>query len=340
MSQTYSAEEVWLPASELVADWDSGFHDLLLGDRLRMSAYAEAIAEVVRPGAVVLDLGTGTGILARWALEAGAARVYGLDFAESVLATAAARLAEAGFAERFVPVAGLSFEVDLPDRVDVIISETLGNLVDNEGCVAILADARHRFLAEGGVVLPRSAECYLVPVAATTAHQRVTAGDVHGAQSIAGSDGGLGSRDPFSLYYDAIVPISTHLASPRVVISQVFGADAAAAGTVSTPYTVRRDGVFTGFKGYFVSTLSPSVALDLSGDDIAAGSTSDSWKHAYLPVREAVEVRQGDRLVLDYSWTPRGSLGNDYRWSGRVLRRGEVVAEFDHGTAALVRGAA
>ncbi|GLW91241.1 methyltransferase domain-containing protein [Actinokineospora globicatena] len=340
MSHTYAAEEVWLPASELVADWDSGFHDLLLGDRLRMSAYAEAIAEVVRPGAVVLDLGTGTGILARWALEAGAARVYGLDFAESVLATAAQRLGDAGLADRFVPVAGMSFDVALPERVDVIVSETLGNLVDNEGCVAILADARHRFLAEGGTMLPISAQCYLVPVAATTAHQRVATGEVHGAQAIAGSDGGLGARDPFSLYYDTIVPIATHLASPRAITSHTFGEDAIAAATVSTPYTVRRDGVFTGFKGYFVSTLSPSVALDLSGDDIASGSTSDSWKHAFLPVREPVAVRQGDRLVLDFAWIPRGSLGNDYRWSGRVVRRGEVVAEFDHGTAAVVGGAA
>ncbi|GAA2966159.1 methyltransferase domain-containing protein [Actinokineospora diospyrosa] len=340
MSQTYSAEEVWLPASELIADWDSGFHDLLLGDRLRMSAYAEAIAEVVRPGATVLDLGTGTGILARWALEAGASRVYGLDFAETVLATAAARLAEAGFGDRFVPVAGLSFDVALPERVDVIISETLGNLVDNEGCGTILADARRRFLADGGVVLPISAQCYLAPVAALTAHGRVAAGEVHGARAVAGSDLGLAARDPFTLYYDTIIPIATHLASPRAVTTHTFGDEPISPASVSTPYTVRRDGVFTGFKGYFVSTLSPSIALDLSGDDIDAGSTSDSWKHAYLPVREPVEVRQGDRLVLDFGWTPRGSLGNDYRWSGRVLRRGEVVATFDHGTASLVGGAA
>ncbi|WP_051385506.1 methyltransferase domain-containing protein [Actinokineospora inagensis] len=339
MSQTYSAEEVWLPASELITAWDDGFHELLLGDRIRMAAYAEAIREVVRPGSTVLDLGTGTGILARWALEAGADRVYGLDFAEPVLARAARELA--GFGDRFIPVAGLSFDVTLPERVDVIVSETLGNLVDNEGCVAILTDARRRFLADGGTMLPVDAQCYLTPVSAAVAHSNVLNGRVHGAESIADDDGGLLVRDPFSLYYDAIIPIAAHLASPRVATTHVFGADPSPATSVSLPHTIRRDGVFTGFKGYFVSTLAPSVALDLSGDDIAAGSTSDSWKHAYLPIREPIPVRQGDRVTLDFSWSPRGSLGNDYRWRGRVLRSGSVIATYDHGTVAdLVGGAA
>ena len=72
----YEVEQVWAPWSEqLPGGWGDDFHALLLGDELRMRAYAQAIHEVVEPGMVVLDLGTGTGILARWALEAGAHRV-------------------------------------------------------------------------------------------------------------------------------------------------------------------------------------------------------------------------------------------------------------------------
>jgi type I protein arginine methyltransferase len=136
----YEPQQPWLPSSEGIMDWGEDFHDLMLGDRLRMNAFRTAIDETVRKDAVVVDLGTGTGILAEWALRAGAARVYGIDFNRSMLDIAAARLA--GFGDRFVAVPGLSFDLELPERADVIVSETLGNLVDNESCVRILADAR------------------------------------------------------------------------------------------------------------------------------------------------------------------------------------------------------
>src|SRR5918911_667206 len=65
----YEPEQVWLPASEQLMEWGESFHDLLLGDELRMTAFRAAIDEVVWPGSTVLDLGTGTGILAEWALR-------------------------------------------------------------------------------------------------------------------------------------------------------------------------------------------------------------------------------------------------------------------------------
>ena len=47
-------------------------HRLMLADAERMRAYQQAIAARVRPGQRVLDLGTGTGVLAMWAAQAGA----------------------------------------------------------------------------------------------------------------------------------------------------------------------------------------------------------------------------------------------------------------------------
>lgn len=68
----YEFEEVWLPVSENILAWEQDFHQLMLDDQIRMAAYKNAIQEVVKPGMVVLDLGTGTGILGLWALQAGA----------------------------------------------------------------------------------------------------------------------------------------------------------------------------------------------------------------------------------------------------------------------------
>src|SRR5439155_3036542 len=51
-------------------------HVKMLNDRRRTSQFLTSIREVVRPGDVVVDLGTGTGILAVAAARAGARHVY------------------------------------------------------------------------------------------------------------------------------------------------------------------------------------------------------------------------------------------------------------------------
>ncbi len=92
-SAPYELEQVWLAASERLLDWDHSFHELLLDDRVRMRAFRAAIAEVVRPGMTVLDLGCGEGkLLARLIKHKQFARVVGVDVAHTVLERAARRL--------------------------------------------------------------------------------------------------------------------------------------------------------------------------------------------------------------------------------------------------------
>jgi type I protein arginine methyltransferase len=320
---TDGLEQPWLPASEGIVAWGADFHALMLGDKLRMTAFRTAIREVVRPGSVVLDLGTGTGILAQWALEAGAARVYGIDFNADVLRSAVDRIAGTGFAHRFHPVKGMSYDIQLPERADVVISETLGNLADNESCVPILADARRRFLSAGGTMIPSQVESYLVPVSAVRAHDAVSAGWVRGGEQ---------PSDPFSTYYDAVIPWTGHLATPRLARRYEFTPAESDTYQVPMSFTIRHDGVFTGFKGYFTANLSPSVAVDISGDDLEHATASDSWKHAYLPVRDPITVQCGDRVALSFSRRPApdGSFGQRYHWAGTVLRGDTVVGRFEH----------
>ncbi|MET8504480.1 methyltransferase domain-containing protein [Streptomyces sp. NPDC004787] len=336
----YRTEEVWLPASEQLLDWGAEFHELMLGDDLRMEAFRTAVTEAVRPGDTVLDLGTGTGILALWALEAGAAKVYGIDLNEKVLDAAVERLDAAGFGDRFEPLLGLSFDLELPERVDIVISEIMGNLADNENFSAILDDARERFLRPGGAMLPRLVDSFLVPVAAEEAHAQLGGEgprDAGGPEAFAELLAARGAKDPYALYYDVVLPVSGHLSSPRLVRRYEPERPEATPTTYEVPlvYTVQRDGVLTGFKGYFAARLSETVALDISGDDIAGRTTSDSWKHCYLPIERPVRVRRGDRIAMTFARSAGrdGSpFGQTYTWRGRVLSGSRVVAEFDQST--------
>jgi protein arginine N-methyltransferase 1 len=94
--------------------------------------------------------------------------------------------------------------------------------------------------------------------------------------------------------------------------------------------------LLTGFKGYFMATLSDTVKLDISGDDIAGRTTSDSWKHCYLPVETPWPVQPEDRIDLTFSRsrpaTASGPFHQTYRWEGKVISTGETVARFSQRT--------
>src|SRR4051794_20282559 len=118
---------------------------MMLEDQVRTLAFQRAINEVVEPGMKVLDFGCGTGILSFFAERAGAERVYAVD--RSMMLHAAEGIARRnGFSRiTFVRTDGGKFE--LPEKIDVIISEWLGLFVFREGMLTDLLRARDAHLA-------------------------------------------------------------------------------------------------------------------------------------------------------------------------------------------------
>lgn len=219
-----------------------------------------------------------------------------------------------------------------PRRVDVLISEIIGNLADNEDFQPVLQDAIARFLAPDGVALPRSTRSFLVPVCAPEAHHAVRDGQIATLTPRYDIDSlyrDKGIQSPFNLYYDCIVPRSTYLGRPAQVCHYQGAWDQAATYTRELQFTIERGGTLTGFKGYFVAELSRSTVLDISGDEIEAGLCSDSWKHAYLPIERPLDVREGDTLALSFSrQRGAGAFRQLYGWRGSVARGQQRIAEF------------
>ena len=127
----------------------------MICDRVRTDAFRRAIESAVRPGDIVLDVGAGSGILSLFAARAGAARVYAVE--RTTVAVLAQELAGAnGFAEVVQVIHGDIADVELPERVDVIVSEWLGGFGIDEGMLVPVIVARDRWLKPGGVMIPRS----------------------------------------------------------------------------------------------------------------------------------------------------------------------------------------
>lgn len=153
-----SHPEVRAQARHVSSDGVPGWHRALVQDPVRATAYDRAIRGVVRPGALVLDIGTGSGLLAMMAARAGAGLVVACE-RDPVLARAAQDVVEEnGLAGRVRVVARDSQELvvgdDLPRRADVVVSEVISNDVVGEGARATMRAARRDLLAADAVAVP------------------------------------------------------------------------------------------------------------------------------------------------------------------------------------------
>src|SRR5437016_5556680 len=124
-------------------------HRQFLADEIRMAAFRQAIEAVLRPSDIVLDLGSGTGILGLMACRAGARRVYSVELGGMI--GVARDISKAnGFADRQIFIKGHSMRVELPESVDLIVSDQIGRFGFESGIVQFFRDARKRFLKPKG----------------------------------------------------------------------------------------------------------------------------------------------------------------------------------------------
>ena len=144
----------------------------MMADRVRMGAYQKAISKTVKEGDVVLDLGCGLGILSFLALRAGAKKVYAVEKTDSInLAKEVAKRNKID--DRIIFIEGVSMDITLPEKVDVIVSETLGSFAVEENTLDFTIDARKRFLKENGRMIPEALKLYLVPVESKNAYKKM-----------------------------------------------------------------------------------------------------------------------------------------------------------------------
>ncbi len=135
----------------------------MLQDRRRTEAFLTAIREVVRPGDVVVDIGTGTGVLAIAAARAGARRVYAVE-AGGIAEIARAMFAANGVADRVTVLRGWSTQMTLPERADVLTTEIIGHDPLEEQVLPVVLDARERLLRPGARQVPEAMTLWGLPL--------------------------------------------------------------------------------------------------------------------------------------------------------------------------------
>jgi type I protein arginine methyltransferase len=144
----------------------------MVRDRQRIDAYTRALASVITPSSVVLDLGTGLGTFSVLACRLGAARVYAVEPAD-VIAVAEEIARANGVADRITFLQMRAAEAELPEQVDVIVSDLASALPLFEEHLPTIAAARDRFLKPGGVLIPQRARLFCAPVSSAALYASI-----------------------------------------------------------------------------------------------------------------------------------------------------------------------
>jgi Ribosomal protein L11 methyltransferase (PrmA) len=296
-------------------------HREYLADSARVAAFAAAIAEVVEPGDVVLDLASGTGILGLLACRAGASRVYAID-GGGMAQPARAIARDNDLETRIQVISGLSGHVTIPERADVLVTDQIGHFGFDAGIIGFVADARRRMLKPGARLVPSRVDLLVAPVEAP---------DV--ADAVA-----FWSRRPADFDMASLHEMTLNSGHPRMLdATQLLGTPVTGGSVdlvadegsiaVSADVVVSRAGIMHGIGGWFSAALSPGVVM--SNMPLAANRIAR--RGVVFPIPRGTAVAVGDRVSVQMRILPTDLLVS---WIVRVFPDGSAEASerFDQST--------
>jgi protein arginine N-methyltransferase 1 len=299
-------------------------HREYLSDAPRVAAFAAAIADVVKPGDIVLDLASGTGILGLLACRAGAARVYAIDgggMAQPARAIARDNALDA----RVHVISGLSGHVSVPEPADVLVTDQIGHFGFDAGIVGFVADARRRLLKPGARLVPSRIDLLVAPVEAPDVADAVD----------------FWSRRPGGFDMGSLREMTLNSGHPRMLdAGQLLGVPAAGGSidlfadhisiAVSADVVVTRPGTLHGIGGWFSAALSPSVTM--SNSPTAANRIAR--RGVVFPIGGGTAVAAGDRVSVQMRILPTDLLVS---WIVRVFR-GDATEPSERYDRSTLRG--
>lgn len=270
----------------------AAFHSRMLRDEQRNSAYARAIARSVREDMIVLEIGTGAGLLALMAARAGALVVT--CEANPMIAAAAQEIAARnGLSDRIKIIAkrseALEVGIDLPERADLLIHEIFGDSLFNEGVVAAVADARNRLVKPDAVMLPARAELRIALVEDESPRAR-------SLDPVEGFD-----LSPFELLTH---PITKRL-RPGAEQIRICSRPRSALGvdfTQDPPFGAERETLTIRSTGGRIDAVAQWLRIDLGSGDFLEndpfGDSRSHWKAPLFYLAQPIETQNGDPIEV------------------------------------------
>lgn len=272
-----------------------GWHLPMINDTERNTAYREAVERAVTPESLVLEIGTGSGLVAMMAARAGARRVVTCEV-NPVLATVAAEtVARNGYQDRVSVVPKLSTlltvgpDGDLPEKADVFVSELINVGMLAPRMLAVLQHARTHLVKPEGAIIPRASIVFGMLVETPELARVNPVKDVEGFDLSAFDV----FRSPGYLQIDLAADEHTALSDAFDALEFDFTRNMPEEAERRLTVTATAAGTCHGIAFWFDLRMDEEVVYH-SG----SRSRSNHWKQAMTVLDQPVEVKPGDTVTV------------------------------------------
>ncbi|WP_204102248.1 MULTISPECIES: 50S ribosomal protein L11 methyltransferase [Spirulina sp. CCY15215] len=295
----------------------------MIADRHRMNAYVKALEGCIKPGSIVLDIGTGTGICAILACKLGAKQVYAIE-SNSAIAVAKLAAQDNDCGDKIEFIQAMSVNVDLPEKVDVIVSDLRGILPFFQEHIPSIIDARSRFLQTGGTMIPLRDRLWGTLVHAPELY--------HSYSSLWQQDipYNLNLESPRSFLFHAwkkcTISLEQCLTEPLLFAVLDYAQISTPNLQVKLEWRAEKAGLGHGICLWFDSLLTTGVEFSN-----APGQPDLIYGKAFLPWLEPVAIASGDRIICDLK---ANLVGGQYiwQWNSKIITGGKTRADFKQST--------
>lgn len=285
------------------------YHRTLIADAVRNAAFERALAAVIRPGeTTVADIGAGTGLIALMAAKLGAREVFLYEAAE--VAGVAAKVLKANGARNCHLFPCHSTEMEDPPKVDVVVSETLGNYPFEEHIIETLNDARSRFLKPKGTIVPRRLEQLVAPVVSNRIHRELSAWDACGFDFSAARTMSLNNIYVRTLSSKELLGGAE---AARVWDAIDFKKANRTARKGEASWRLAAPATIFGFAIWWRAELAPGVILSTG-----PGAPATHWEQLYFPLLAPIEAATGDTVSIALRSRTSGEEGTHLAWTARL----------------------
>ncbi len=263
--------------------------------------------------------GTGTGILAFLAARLGARKVYAYEVAE--IGAVAARLKTLNRIKGVELIPGRSTDVLEPAKVDVVVTETLGNFALEEFLVETMNDARARYLAPGGTLIPTTVEQLACPVTGPRLRDELCVWDWVGyeldftpAREMSLNNVYIRTLRPDELLQEGAAAVRWDRLDFHV--RNRLQRRGEMSWRLDAPATVH------GLAVWWSAELVPGVTLSTS-----PLAPPTHWEQLFFPALEPIQLQAGDTLTAEIRTRSSEEGGTDLAWTlGAVAATGEPRA--------------
>jgi Arginine methyltransferase oligomerization subdomain/Ribosomal protein L11 methyltransferase (PrmA) len=296
--------------------YDLRGYGAMIRDRLRTGAYCQALARAVKPGDVVVDLGAGAAIFTLHACRLGARLVHAIEPNDAIQIAREVVHAN-GFSEQVTFHHAMSFQVELSEPCDVLVTDPRGVLPLYEQAIPTIIDARRRLLKPGGVLIPQRDTIGAALVEAPDIYHKDCENawrsandgfDMEAARQRAINNPAKHYLDSNQLLSD---PVQWLLLDFRVI------EQASVSGVVQ--FGVKRLGTAHGFALWFDSELIDGVNFSN-----CPGQPRLIYGQMFFPFQEPLSVLPNQTIAVDLR---ADLIGGDYIWQWTTQRASAASPE-------------